>query len=318
MNTKDLTEKELIAKLIETSKKETLALADMLLLLGELDERRLYLELGYSSCYVYCTDALKYSDGGANRRIIAARPIRKYPNLYEMLQSGELSLAVICVFARVATPQNILEITSRVKYKTQKQAEQELLDLMSPKPIKRESVKAVPVTVKKPNQENSLSLFHRQNGGGFNRDNSEPIADEPKEIRYEVKFSLNKESYEKLQKARAMCGKGKSIEALFDALIDEYLEKRTHKKERKASERNTRYIPIATRNEVFKKDAYQCSYVGSDGVRCGSKEGLEIDHIEPFAIGGSNSAENLRCLCSAHNKLAAKKIYGEDFMAQFC
>jgi 5-methylcytosine-specific restriction endonuclease McrA len=44
---------------------------------------------------------------------------------------------------------------------------------------------------------------------------------------------------------------------------------------------------------------------------------LEIDHVIPYAKGGSNSPENLRLLCPAHNRLAAEKEYGKNHMEQF-
>ncbi|HKK70126.1 MAG TPA: HNH endonuclease signature motif containing protein [Candidatus Krumholzibacteria bacterium] len=35
-----------------------------------------------------------------------------------------------------------------------------------------------------------------------------------------------------------------------------------------------------------------------------------MDHVEPFALGGSHEAENLRVLCAAHNRRAAERVFG--------
>ena len=41
---------------------------------------------------------------------------------------------------------------------------------------------------------------------------------------------------------------------------------------------------------------------------------LELDHEQPFALGGSNEAGNLRLVCRRHNQYAAEKAFGRRFM----
>ena len=60
------------------------------------------------------------------------------------------------------------------------------------------------------------------------------------------------------------------------------------------AKKKARSIPKATRREVFARDNYRC-------VQCGATEELTIDHIFPFALGGSNAPENLQVLCKACN-----------------
>ena len=76
------------------------------------------------------------------------------------------------------------------------------------------------------------------------------------------------------------------------------------------SEPRSRHIPANTRAAVFDRDAHRCSYVAADGTRCNATRNLEIDHVEPFALGGSHEAENLRVLCAAHNRRAAERVFG--------
>ena len=72
----------------------------------------------------------------------------------------------------------------------------------------------------------------------------------------------------------------------------------------------SRHVPAATRAEVFHRDGHRCRYVASDGTRCGATRDLEIDHIHPFALGGSHEASNLRLLCAQHNRRAAELVFG--------
>ncbi len=76
----------------------------------------------------------------------------------------------------------------------------------------------------------------------------------------------------------------------------------------------SRRIPAATRDAVFARDKGRCTYVGSNGERCASRHHLQIDHIVPYARGGTNAVQNLRLLCERHNKLEAERIYGANRM----
>ena len=65
----------------------------------------------------------------------------------------------------------------------------------------------------------------------------------------------------------------------------------------------SRAIPAAVRRQVWERDRGCCSYVDEgSGRRCGSRHLLEIDHVVPYALGGSAEPDNLRLLCAAHHR----------------
>ena len=78
----------------------------------------------------------------------------------------------------------------------------------------------------------------------------------------------------------------------------------------------TRHISPEIRERVFEKADYQCEYHGSDGVRCSSRTGLQIEHSLPFAIYRSNDEQYLKIFCKAHNHFAAEEFYGRKFIEQ--
>ena len=67
---------------------------------------------------------------------------------------------------------------------------------------------------------------------------------------------------------------------------------------------------------VWIRDGRRCSYVAADGTRCSATVNLELDHIQPYGIGGGHEAGNIRVLCRTHNAQRAEYTFGKDFMAK--
>ena len=69
----DLTSEALTARLVELRSDERRILVEFLRHLAELDRRELYLELGHSSLFAFCTDQLRLTRSAAYRRTAACR-----------------------------------------------------------------------------------------------------------------------------------------------------------------------------------------------------------------------------------------------------
>lgn len=66
---------------------------------------------------------------------------------------------------------------------------------------------------------------------------------------------------------------------------------------------NSRHIPRDVMTEVWDRDGGKC-------VRCGSQVGLEFDHIIPYSLGGSSSANNVQLLCQSCNRSKGNREIG--------
>jgi hypothetical protein len=88
------------------------------------------------------------------------------------------------------------------------------------------------------------------------------------------------------------------------------------KRPRRASQSRPGAIGRATRREVFERDGERCTYVSEDGHRCEAKAFVELDHVEPRALGGSGEVGNVRVLCRAHNRFVAERVFGKAYMAE--
>ena len=89
------------------------------------------------------------------------------------------------------------------------------------------------------------------------------------------------------------------------------------KKNQQQKRERSRHIPRSVRDKVYARDKGRCTFISPGGRRCGSTWDLQIDHIVPFARGGDNTAGNLRLLCGKHNRLEAKRAFGEKHMERF-
>ncbi len=74
--------------------------------------------------------------------------------------------------------------------------------------------------------------------------------------------------------------------------------------------KHTRYVSKQLRQQVKAAAQHRCSYRAASGIQCNQTAHLEIDHIRPWAKGGSSrDLRNLRVLCKAHNLLAARRDF---------
>jgi hypothetical protein len=73
----------------------------------------------------------------------------------------------------------------------------------------------------------------------------------------------------------------------------------------------TRYINKQLRIKTWQRDQGRCQYQDRlTGRRCGAEYKIQIDHIQPLALGGTSEQENLRLLCAAHNQKRAEDAFG--------
>jgi hypothetical protein len=101
----------------------------------------------------------------------------------------------------------------------------------------------------------------------------------------------------------------KSAEISAETSDDSPASKSTHK--HRIPITRSRYIPAAVRRTVHQKSGGQCCYVNAaTGRRCGERRNLQIDHVQPYALGGTHEVRNLQVLCRPHNLMRARDTFG--------
>ena len=89
---KVLSNEQLLSQTQQLVLKERRLNLEILRHLHEIDSRKLYLRLSYSSLFEYVVKELKYSEAAAYRRIKAMKLCRQFPETTGKLEEGELTL----------------------------------------------------------------------------------------------------------------------------------------------------------------------------------------------------------------------------------
>lgn len=329
-----LDDDELIANIQMLTRGERRMTIGVLHHLNEIERRRLFLERGYGSLFDYCVRKLKYSASAAGRRIQAARCIRHHPEVLGLLGNHQLSLSTVFLIQPVLTEANKQSVLERVRGASHREVERVVAEYRPPVRF-RDRVRPVRVAASSPVNIDA-ELFERECARTSPAGWSHRVQTEAKLF---VQFLASEELMQKFEEARALLSHrcpDQSFAKILDLLLNDFISRHSpaarvrrrevkkgatspdsRRRECNEHQPRARYISPEVRDEVFTRDGGRCSYVARDGTKCGSQRSLQVDHIWPFALGGTNEVSNLRLLCGAHNRLAAEKALGERVMQQF-
>ena len=102
---------------------ERATMAALLAHLAEVDARKLFAPLGYSSMFAYCVEELRFSEDAAYKRIQAARAGRQFPILFEELAEGRLHLTAVCLLAPHLTEENAMDLVRAAAHRRKSEVE---------------------------------------------------------------------------------------------------------------------------------------------------------------------------------------------------
>ncbi len=328
-----LKDSELDLRIKSLAQQERELLTQVLQVIKEIDNRRLYLELSYSSLFAYLTESVGYSAASAQRRIDAARLLNEIPSLSEKIENGEIHLTQASMIQKAARE---IKRTRQIIVPTE-----DKLDLLSSLSGKNQRETEIQVA-----QYFDMPLIQK----------SIERAQADDSVRLEI--TLSKSQYEKLKKAQALLSHAVPSNHLADFI--EYVSGRVIKQ--KTSVKNdvkksrnlnlkinrnfdneldaklsgnpeapssvestklstilsaaelaslpikknteiTKGFPLGIKKEILSRHS-SCQYRDPKSDKlCGSTWFLQIDHKHSRWAGGNNEIKNATVLCSRHNNL---------------
>src|SRR6187431_3357500 len=140
---KALADDELLAGISSIVGRRNQITAEFLAYLAELDQRQLFLDLGFGSLFEYCVETLGLCESTAGRHIAAARVCRSHPQVFGMVASGALHASALSLLRKHLTTENAGELFELCKRRSTRQVE-ELLAARFPRPDVRDLVRRLP------------------------------------------------------------------------------------------------------------------------------------------------------------------------------
>ncbi|HET7787061.1 MAG TPA: HNH endonuclease [Myxococcales bacterium] len=309
---------ELVSATRELARRSCAVEADLLLHLGEIDARKIYLDRAHPSMFAFCTRELGFSEGAAYNRIHVARIARSLPAVIEALRSGLVHLAGLRILAPHLTNENHADLLRRAAGRSKEEIAL-LAAALAPRPAASVSLR------KLPEHPTPRPLTLTQPPPRPDKPPPPPVMPIAEET-YKLQMTISREFREEIREAQSLLRHrvpDGDLAKIFRAALERYVAE--VKKERFALGRKTRssakgvdtqsrHVPDAIKRAVYLRDGGRCAFTDETGRRCEERGGLEFDHLDGFARTHRHDIDGLRLLCRAHNQHAADNMYGSEFM----
>jgi hypothetical protein len=304
-------------------------IVDLLEYLYEVDVRKLYAPLAYSSLFEFGVKELGFTRAQSYERTRAVAAMKQIPEVRERIRAGELSLTNAALLKRaIDAEERALGSKVDAHFKA-------ALVAAALGATKREFQGKLDEVLTSPESRAAMRerVLHRS------------------ATRTALQFEIDVATETKMKRARELVD-APTLEELFDRALDSLIEaeevKRRYRsgggkkndRDRRIEEKEdgtlvapshdlvaghhegpesstkeipikqkslvSRYIPAKYRMLIAKRSGAQCEYIDPGTMRrCSSRSHLQIDHKMPLAMGGTTTLENLRHLCGTHNRLEA-------------
>lgn len=307
--------------LVNSLRAEETARQCAVLWFGDIMQRKLYLDLGYSSVNRYAREALGFSKTRTGDYVQLARKLDRLPAVKESVAKGELGYTKAREVVKVADSKNEEEWLAEAQKSSRRELEAKVTrakraaavpeqpTLVSEPALPKASPPVRVAIEMTPEQfaryEKVMETLARANRTG---DRAEVVLEAlaalvddtekaPRGARDRAPFQVHLHECPTCETAHIATGKG-------DLSVDGSTRERARCDGQVAEpgKRNTSTIPPAVRRMVLARDRHRCSTRGCDHTGF-----LEVHHVKPRAQGGGNDSSNLITLCSACHRLAHGK-----------
>ena len=278
-------------------------------LFGEILQRKLYRELGFSSIHLYATNALGFSRTKTYEFIRLAESLEKLPRLKQSVESGEVPWTKAREVVRVATPETEGEWLKLAESKSRRQLEEEVAKSRAARDRDESQGELVPLpstpkaapapyvtfrleTMSKAKLEAMIEKLMK-----LHHCSREQVLMMALEAFSGESSPRGDSSYQVIVHRCEECGKSEVDGAQVGEAATEQIA--CDSRVLAPGKRNRATIPPARRRAVLARDGHRCRTRG-----CNAKHFLEVHHIVPRSRGGTNDEANLITLCSSCHRLA--------------
>lgn len=336
---RNLRDSELLLSTKDLVRREREITTEVLRHLAEIERRKLYADLPhakgmglkYSSLFDYAVHELGYSESAAGRRIQAMRLVREFPEMEAKIESGALNLSNICQAQgffrdlkraepeRVVSKDEKVAVFAKLEQKSSREGEKILLSLAPAGVLPRERERAVTpehvevrliLTQTQKDRLKQVRALMGSKGAGLSLSE---LIDEMAQLSLE---RLQEKRFGKRRVQLATEARRTEHRAAPEERASTTLNGKETHSDIKTDARNslstpgagsatplppaapvrlgTRHISQAVKHRVWHQAGGKCT-------ACGSQHKLQFDHVQPVALGGESTTENIQLLCASCN-----------------
>ena len=306
-----MTNAELEFKLKAASTDERILTRKIVELIAEALRRRLWAGRGYASAHRWLVVEFGYSESSAGRRVDAARVLVDVPEVAEKLATGALTLS------------GLSQLQSVFHREEKRTGEKLTVDLKKEVVKKIEHQSAVGTA--------RVAALEFPEASQAPKESLRPAGADG----WTLTVGLDAAQMATLRRARELLSHshpGATWAEILAHLANEHAKRADPlaRAERRAAKPakmpqgfsaaedppppGPKPLPRAVRDSVLAKAGGACEFVDlRTGGRCEGRVRVEVDHVVPRALGGSDEASNLRCLCAQHNRIEAERSLGSSW-----
>ncbi len=193
---------ERLKQLVASERKITAQIIEHIL---EIDQKKIHVQMGYPTLFVFLTEYIGYSAASAQRRIEAARLLNSVPEVKKDIQSGCINLSQVALVA-----QSI------------RQKQKEMPDLK----IQAQDKKELLESIKNQNFENSQKIISQTLDLEIKSFDRKTVQKDDS-VRFEVTFTKEQmESFIKVKSLISHINPSASVAEVFDYLSKDYLKRK--------------------------------------------------------------------------------------------
>jgi hypothetical protein len=329
-----LTDSALLARLRLLAKCDREITVELIAHLAELDARKTLVAEAHT-LFSFCREVLGFSEDASYNRIEVARAARKFPVLLDRLADGSLTVSTARVLAPHLTPENHQAVCAEAAGRSKRDVEV-LVARLSPRPDVPSGIRKLPAprvvaTTAARDQETdsprgeSAPVTVAATPTSARASNPAPPA-RPTFValapcRYGLRVTVGQEAHDDLRQLQELLCRevpdGDPARIVEMALA--LLRKEAEKKKRAATDRarasagtasGSRDVAADVKRRVWERDAGRCAFVAKGGRRCAARRFLDIHHLDPYALGGGKTADELALRCSRHNRYESELYFG--------
>jgi hypothetical protein len=254
--------------------------------------------------------------------------------IFDMLATGAVHLTTVRRLAPHLTLDNHRQVLESARGKRKTEVE-EIVAKLSPQPDVPISIRRLPVPRPEPPRP-ALSPPAAPLPAGAPlavAPPAPPLPVPPAAVRplspdrYKLQLTIGSETLEKLRLAQDMLGHAipsGDEAAIFDRALTSLLVDLAKMKfadtprprPSRGTKPGSRDVSAAVRRAVWVRDLGRCAYIGPSGHRCNERRFLEFHHIDPHALGGEATVDQIALRCRRHNDYEGRLYFGKRRSAQ--